>query len=491
MLAAVLLAPACAADAQAPRPDSTEAFRASIRAARAAGDSAAEGEAHESLGLAHWRADRFDSALVHLLASRELRSAQHDSAGLARILNAMGSTHYQAGNYELALEAYVRALELRAAAGNILGQSYIYANMGKAYEDWQQYDRALATLDSAVALAERGGDGHALGYALNTRASVLAKLRRYSEAREQAERSLTAYNSGRPRIDAVDSSSAWSINSMLLGRIDMAEGRLEAAAQRFSAVYETALRGGTRRGQAQAQLALGELRETLHHHREAVAAYQLALSAAERIGSRTQMLEALAGLSRSYERLGNSALALRAGRRHETLRDSIFNARAAQRVATLELEAQAARQRVRAAEMTLRQAEQAADLDRQRTISLLATALLTLALLMLVTLLRFNRRVRDRETLLAARNAELQSALAEVHTLSGFIPICASCKNVRDDAGYWQSVEAYIASRSAAHFSHSICNTCGPKLYGADWEPTPPPSAVADGGPGRMLGTEA
>jgi PAS domain S-box-containing protein len=53
----------------------------------------------------------------------------------------------------------------------------------------------------------------------------------------------------------------------------------------------------------------------------------------------------------------------------------------------------------------------------------------------------------------------------EVNTLRGIIPICSACKNIRDDKGYWQQVEAYIRDRSEAEFSHSICPECFEKLY--------------------------
>jgi len=52
---------------------------------------------------------------------------------------------------------------------------------------------------------------------------------------------------------------------------------------------------------------------------------------------------------------------------------------------------------------------------------------------------------------------ELQKALSEVKTLRGFIPICANCKSIRDDQGYWDQIEAYIQKHSEAVFSHSIC----------------------------------
>jgi PAS domain S-box-containing protein len=60
---------------------------------------------------------------------------------------------------------------------------------------------------------------------------------------------------------------------------------------------------------------------------------------------------------------------------------------------------------------------------------------------------------------------DLQKALAEVKRLSGFLPICASCKKIRDDKGYWQQVEEYIRDRSEAQFSHSICPDCLKKMY--------------------------
>jgi len=61
---------------------------------------------------------------------------------------------------------------------------------------------------------------------------------------------------------------------------------------------------------------------------------------------------------------------------------------------------------------------------------------------------------------LSARTAELEKALDEIKTLRDIIPICAKCKKIRDDQGYWQQVEAYIEAHSAAKFSHGLCPDC-------------------------------
>ncbi|MCP4105084.1 MAG: response regulator [Desulfobacteraceae bacterium] len=66
---------------------------------------------------------------------------------------------------------------------------------------------------------------------------------------------------------------------------------------------------------------------------------------------------------------------------------------------------------------------------------------------------------------LQEKNAQLKDALEKVKTLKGLIPICANCKKIRDDKGYWHQVEAYIREHSEAEFSHGICSECLKKLY--------------------------
>ena len=61
--------------------------------------------------------------------------------------------------------------------------------------------------------------------------------------------------------------------------------------------------------------------------------------------------------------------------------------------------------------------------------------------------------------------SELQQALSKIKTLSGLLPICAYCKKIRDDEGYWNQIESYITEHSKAEFSHGICPDCVKKMY--------------------------
>ncbi len=90
------------------------------------------------------------------------------------------------------------------------------------------------------------------------------------------------------------------------------------------------------------------------------------------------------------------------------------------------------------------------------------------------------RRVEERTVELSTANAELlrlnrdkelaiaglKEALDKISTLRGLLPICAACKKIRDDKGYWKQIEVYISEHTEADFSHGICPDCARKLYG-------------------------
>lgn len=77
----------------------------------------------------------------------------------------------------------------------------------------------------------------------------------------------------------------------------------------------------------------------------------------------------------------------------------------------------------------------------------------------------FGQLLDEKSRLLQMEKAQLEQALKEIKTLGGLIPICARCKKVRNDDGFWEQVETYIRDRSEADFSHGICPECAHQLY--------------------------
>jgi hypothetical protein len=96
-----------------------------------------------------------------------------------------------------------------------------------------------------------------------------------------------------------------------------------------------------------------------------------------------------------------------------------------------------------------------------RSYIIFSLVICTFLILIVVFSFRMDTAAKERENIIL----DLQAALAEVMTLRGIIPICSSCKKVRDDKGYWNQIESYIRDHSEADFSHGICPKCAKELY--------------------------
>jgi DNA-binding response OmpR family regulator len=88
-----------------------------------------------------------------------------------------------------------------------------------------------------------------------------------------------------------------------------------------------------------------------------------------------------------------------------------------------------------------------------------------------LTIRRLQQSLEENNIELQAKNEQLQQALDQVKTLSGLLPICANCKKIRDDQGYWQDVAVYIRDHSEVEFTHGICPDCMQTLYPDFYQP--------------------
>ncbi len=96
--------------------------------------------------------------------------------------------------------------------------------------------------------------------------------------------------------------------------------------------------------------------------------------------------------------------------------------------------------------------------------------IITVSIFLMFSMIVFSIRrwleIKKSKALLFEQNIKLKNALEEIKELEGIIPICASCKKIRNDTGFWEQVEHYIETYSKAKFSHSICPECSDKFYG-------------------------
>jgi len=444
--------------------DARSQLAAAVQLARQEGDTAILAQALYEIGFMLWARTQHDSALVFLRQALPLQQKFPDLAQLGRVYNTTGASYYQLGLYEPALDAFLAARQIRTSAADTLGLVRTLTNIGKTYHDWGQLDRAREVLDEAITVANRfERSAPALGYALNSKAYVAIDERRFDEAEALIRQSTAAYNATSKSRTQADSLDSWELNLGATSLLLVRSGRARQALPRLDSVLQSAARRGSIRGQTRALVHFGEASVSLNDFTGARHYFERALTLSREAGQRVLVLQSLRQLAQLEEAAGSTATALRYFRAYDALRDTIFNQDAATRIATREAHAETERvMRENAAQQSL--------IGRQRLQVLLSAGIVVLTLALVGVVVRNARHERARTAEQQRINGELRHALSEVKMLSGLIPICANCKRVRDDQGYWKAVEGYISERSDATFSHSICQTCGPQLYGELWQ---------------------
>lgn len=455
-------------------------YHRAFEVARSQRDSIALAGAMYRIGITYWNQRQLDSATKYLEESLVLERPLGDPVALARVYNGIGATYYQLGIYEKALEAFLQALPLRRNSTDSVGLARTLTNIGKVYHDWGQFDRAHSTLTEAVEVARKATDGAAaLGYALNSLAMLQIDRGDLSDARRLMGESIAAYSQPGGRFSLADSIASWEFNATSEGLLLLREGNTREAISVLTAVLKSTTDRKSDLGRAKALLYLGEASTKQNNVGTARSQFAEALKLARAGEQRIVALEALNRLSDLEYNENNASAAIRYFREYRALSDTIFDQDAALRIASREARAEtdAALQANQILER--RAAEQRMTISRQRIVVTSAGLIIALISLLLVMVVRYQRREAERAKVLEQNNVELgslneqlRSALAEVRTLSGLIPICANCKKIRDDQGYWNAVETFITEHSDATFSHSICQECGPKLYGDLWHDT-------------------
>lgn len=499
-LAGALFAAAMRADSLGDLDKALAGFRRALARATAVQDAQTLGDAWHNGGVTHWTRANYDSALVWLQQAQRFRELSGDRAAYGRTMNTLGSSYYQLGQYGPALEAFFRSLTVWQQAHDSVGVVRTQVNIGKTFHDWGQLDRAQQVLKDAEALARQLPGRHTpLGYALNSLAMLAIDRGDYAAVPALVAESRENYSPRHADVTRADSAGAWSLNTSAEGLLRIRQGRPAEALPLLDSVYQVAVARRSVRGLARVQLYIGEAHAAMGHTREAREALQASLEASASVSQRILSLAALRQLATLEEKAGNSRLALARLRAYQALRDTVFDQDAAQRIAVMQARVETDRARLATVQLREAQRTQDAIIARQRTAVGMGGVILVLALSLAGVLVYTNHRGRQRELALGAANAglydantKLRGALSEVRTLSGLIPICAHCKNVRDDQGYWAAVETYVSQHSDARFSHGICQSCGPALYGELWGETegggssvaePPPSRAGSDEP--------
>lgn len=384
----------------------------SVRLFVTAGDTRGESQGYNTLGLIEADAGRFTEALEYHLQALEIRERTNDREGLAYSFNNLGNIYRNMGQHDTALEHHKKALALKVELGLRSSEAYSHHNMGLVYFAMGDSARALEAYRRGLAIREELGDTRAIGVSLNA-----------------------------------------------IGLVQ-AQSDPAAALETYRRALDLRRANGDERGEMATELNLADVHLRMRNLDAAMAAANRALAIGQRIDAPLMRSNGLKMLAEVEAARGDFGAAYRHQLEHQAARDQMFNRDNADRLQRLqvayEAESQERRIELLQREASLRDAE----LARVRTTRTALAVIAALILAVLALVYARYRLKRRSEARLRAQAEELAAALDRVHVLKGMLPICAWCKKIRDDNGYWTQVESYVASHSAAEFTHSICPSC-------------------------------
>jgi tetratricopeptide (TPR) repeat protein/transcriptional regulator with XRE-family HTH domain len=276
-----------------------------LRAARNAGDRAAEAEALGNLGIVHWRQSRYPKATRHfrraLVLCREIR----DQAGEARALNNLGIIGWQQGRHQQAAELYQQAAALFREAGSRVGEARALGNLGIVELRQGRYSQAADHYQQALALHRQAGNRPDEAQGLGGLGDVELRQGRYSQASDHYQQALALHREVGDRRGEAQGLTG-------LGDVELRQGRYSQASDHYQQALALHCQADDRAGESEVLNGLGEVCLASGQPGSAATQYAAALALASDCGERYQQGRAHDGLGRAHHDLGDR----RTARRH-------------------------------------------------------------------------------------------------------------------------------------------------------------------------------
>jgi tetratricopeptide (TPR) repeat protein len=326
-----------------------------------------------------------------------------------QIFGVVSWTYRCLGDYAVSAEYAMKGLKLAQAIGERRYETGLLNVLSVIYAESNDLAAALQVGQRVVQSCREEGNVRGESIALNNLAMTYLELGNGQEALATCRESLhLAREHG---IEAVALTAQCTLGEIYLGLKDLARAE-DSLLQALALAREN--RAGS--DELQCLLNLGKVYQDQHNDQAALTTLQSALSLSRTSNDRRGEFQCHQMLSEIYERQGDLARALHHYKQYHLVKEQVFNEAADHRLRNLQISYE-------------------------------------------VETLKAESEIHR------LRNVELQAALEQVKQLSGLLPICANCKKIRDDAGYWQDVAVYIRDHSEAQFSHGICPECMEKLY--------------------------
>jgi tetratricopeptide (TPR) repeat protein len=453
-------------------------------------DTAGIGKSYNRLGNIYWHLEKQMEALKYVQKAIEFLKFSQDHREYGIALNSLANMYRSWGDYIKAIDLLVEANKQYEIAGFEEGIAWLNFSMTLLYKRLGNYEAALASihksLDIYEDMARKSSDSSGILISYGQLGDIYRIQKDFDKAlyyQKEAFRMRT--KTGSPVIIA-DAHAT-------LGNLYLDMEQLESAEFHLKEALQLRLNNNAINGLPTIYYNLGKTHFLKGDGDLSKKMLQDGLEAAVKLKDRRPESDILYLLAKMKKEEGDYSTALDYFHRYVAVKDTLFNADVTERIAALQVQYEIEEQNRE--NQRLQQENLIKKLEVERSVTLRNFLfLLILFFLSMVAgvLILYRQKMKDNKILIEKNQqiseahdilqkeiserrkmeqerekliAELQESLNSIKTLRGLIPICANCKKIRDDEGYYIQVEEYISNHSHAVFSHGICPDCMARLY--------------------------
>ncbi|MCK4505580.1 MAG: tetratricopeptide repeat protein [Candidatus Aegiribacteria sp.] len=380
-----------------------------------------QARSYRTLGIIACDEGKFAEAMSHCRKSMEIYEKLGDKKNMASIHGTMAVTYSTQGMIDRALEHYHESLRQKQEFGASEDELAIsHLNIGACYSSLHRLDLAQSSYAFVLKIWEKSGDRTKLSYLYHNIGCLYGEKEELEKAREYFQKALDI------REDLGNKTGIAST----LGNLGLLHEKLddnESALDYFIRSLELYEEIGKRRETAYICGCVGGAYTSLGCLDEAEELINRGLEITRELEVKDVEIHCLEKITDLYEAKENLQKALQHSRELKTCLEEHLNEKSMEKIAKLQVQFETEKK------------EKEAEIYRLKNVEL------------------------------SSMNDQLRDALADVKRLQGLLPICANCKKIRNDDGYWQQIELYVSDHSDAKFSHGLCPECMIKLYGKDF----------------------
>ncbi len=415
-------------------------------------------EAFYYLGNIYMKLTRFNKAVDSYNKGLGFCTENGDSAIKTKILIGISRGYLLMSDLEKALSYVIQGTKSANTSSDIESIFFSVYLHGYIYRELKDYSKGLKKFEKAVKIAEKYNRPDLRIRAVNEISNIYILQKKYDQALKLKKEA----------IKIAEQKNMKSILSFCLNDIALIfieTKYYDKALHNLLRSRDLAKKDSNIRGVIVSDLNIADLYNKTGNLTKSFDTYKRVLKLAEKHNLKTTLMDALQSLSELLFKKKRFKEAYKYLERSFKLNSEIFSREKSSKIAELETEIEMEKSENRIILLEKINKIKQLELNKKNkfiTLQKVTTFLLIIIATLIFLALRWKIKANKQ---LGKKSAELEKTLAEIHQLSGLLPICSSCKKIRDDDGYWHQVEEYINRHSEASFSHSMCPTCIEKFY--------------------------